>query len=148
MLLTLASAIYYMTVTYQQRYEAYVKDIAPKYEIRTELVEAIIDIESDWDETVESDGGAVGLMQIVPKWHIKRAEELLVDDFKEPYSNILIGCDYLAELIEKYGNETEALMVYNMGYKGAQLYESGTVSNYAKKVLNRAEELKEDNEDE
>jgi len=143
MLLTIANAIFFLNITYQQRYEAYVRDIAPKYEIRVELVEAVIETESHWDDELESKAGAAGLMQIIPKWHEDRMERLMIEDIKEPYSNILCGCDYLAELIDKYGSEAEALMVYNMGNKGAELYESGVVSQYANNILKRANELKE-----
>lgn len=144
MSLVIATTLFLLNLTYQDRYEAYVKDIAPKYELRVELVEALIETESHWDDETLSKSGAVGLMQIVPKWHEARMDRLLIEDIAEPYSNIMCGCDYLAELIDRYGNEAEALMVYNMGGKGAELYESGNVSKYASHILARANELKED----
>lgn len=143
----IASVIWFLNLTYQDRYEAYVRDIAPKYNLEVELVEAIIETESGWEAEAISKDGAVGLMQIVPKYQIKRMEALMVEDIAEPYSNILVGCDYLSELIDKFGNTTEALMFYNGGYKGQELYEKGIISGYAERILNRMEELKMDNYD-
>ena len=80
-----------------------------------------------WCETrfrnVNGDGGnSIGYMQIQPKWHKARMERLGVADLSDPLSNFRVGCDFLAELIDRYGNEEMALTCYNTGSPGKSSY--------------------------
>lgn len=80
-----------------------------------------------WCEThfqnVNGDGGnSIGYMQIQPKWHKARMEKLGVTDLSDPLSNFRVGCDFLAELIDKYGSEEMALTCYNTGSPGKSKY--------------------------
>ena len=125
----------------QQEYEEYCRSIAECFDIQPELVEAICFKESSWNPSALSDVNCIGLMQINQKYHKKRMEKYGVTDLYDPYSNILVGCDYLAELFEKYGDCYEVLMVYNEGTKGAKRFEKGIYSDYAKEVCELAEKL-------
>lgn len=85
-----------------------------------------------WCETrfqnVNGDGGnSIGYMQIQPKWHEARIKRLGVTDLSDPLSNFRVGCDFLAELIDKYDSEEMALTCYNTGSPGK--------SNYATRVI-------------
>lgn len=97
--------------------------------IQYELALAVV-----WQETnfrnITGDGGdSAGYMQVQQKWHQARMDRLGVADLNDPYGNFLVGCDYLAELIERYGSVEQALVAYNQGkFKG-------TVTEYAKSVL-------------
>lgn len=94
-------------------------------------------------------------MQISSAWHQERMERLGVTDLKNPFGNILVGVDYLAELAEAvHGNRTatpdaDVLAAYNYGYSGAvsKLWEYG-VHEYAynREIMERANELKEEAE--
>lgn len=93
---------------------------------------AIIEHESSGQADVEN-GGCKGLMQIYEKYHRDRMERLGVE--------ILVGCDYLAELFEKYeGDMSTVLMIYS-GKSDAltRTYENRT--EYAKSIMNRTVEL-------
>lgn len=122
-----------------------VKKVADQYNFCPELIMAIIEMESGGDPNAVSTSGCIGLMQIKPKFAKERMEKLEVADLYDPYSNILVGVDILSELAEKYDDLPTVLMAYNRGeYSGAvEQAESGECSNYAKKIMARAEELEE-----
>lgn len=117
-----------------------------KYGIDPAIVIAMIERESDFRPSLIGDkGNSYGLMQINKKWHLARMKRLGVTDLLNPYQNITVGIDYLAEMYE-YGKTIEwALMAYNGGPSYARkLTAKGVVSAYAKGVLERSEELKLD----
>lgn len=118
------------------------KEVCEDYDnVDPELVIAIIQKESEYIPDVEN-GGCVGLMQVSKKYHTGRAEELGVDDFLDPTGNIMIGVDYLSELIEEYDDVYLALMLYNMKWKSAfEMYNSGKISNYARTVVEQKNAL-------
>lgn len=105
--------------------------------IRYELALAVIWQETDF-RNVEGDGGeSHGYMQVQKKHHEERMERLGVTDLNDPYSNFLVGCDYLFELAEKDNGTEWMLMAYNGGPSYANdMAKAGTVSQYAKNVLN------------
>lgn len=124
----------------QSIYEGYCEEIAEMYGICPELLEAMCEQESHWDEKAFN-GSCKGLMQINVNYMTDRMSDLGVNDATDPYSNILLGADYINELAEKYGDPLEVLMVYNMGNRGSELYEDGIYSQYAQDILDRAWEL-------
>ena len=79
-----------------------------------------------WREThfqnLMGDGGdSYGYMQVQPKWHKDRMARLGVTDLLDPYSNFLVGCDFLAEILAKY-DLPNALTYYNSGSPGYNQY--------------------------
>lgn len=122
----------------------YVNDICMLYpNVEPELVRSIIYHESNFDPNAKN-GNCLGLMQVSSYWHKERAKKLGVKDFFDPYSNVLLGVDYLSELIKQYKDTTLVLMLYNMKHDVAfKLYSEGKISGYAKSVLKKAEEYKE-----
>ena len=108
------------------------------YNIAPELLEAIIWKESRFKpEVVSATGTCKGLMQINTGSHSKRMARLGVTDIFDVSGNILVGTDYLAELLQE--NDVDvAIMLYN-GDKRA--YEDGYQSSYVKKILNVSQAL-------
>lgn len=102
------------------------------------IVMAMIWKESRFNADSVGDGGnSMGLMQVQPRWHSKRMEKLGCDDLLDPHQNVVVGIDYLAESIRRYdGDVAKALVAYNQGHY------NGTVTAYAKSVLEKAEELR------
>lgn len=136
--------------TYDKRYSK--EDIVRKHinehisrysNLDVELVLAMAYKESSYNPNAKN-GDHYGLLQINPKWHKDRMARLGVDDLYNLSGNLLVGMDYLSELIDICGGRIElALMSYNMGCtKAKQLYDSGVVSKYAKSILSMREELK------
>jgi soluble lytic murein transglycosylase-like protein len=120
-------------------YEACV-EYGEEYGICPELLMAIAERESGGNPTAES-GGCSGLMQISAKWQKPRIESLGVEDIYDERSNILVATDYLSELFEEYGEVSLVLDKYNGNSKAEYNYNNGIISDYARKILIRSEEL-------
>ena len=87
----------------------------------------------------------IGLMQIQPRWHSERMEQLGCTDLYDPYQNVTVGISILAEKLAKYDSAGEALTAYNAGDYGAytHYFGKGIYANaYAEKILAYAEELR------
>lgn len=128
---------YYSTIPLDKELQNYIITKAHAHGIQPQIVMAMIERESDYNIACMGDGGdSYGLMQIQPKWHDKRMEKLGSTDLLDPYQNVTVGIDYLAELLDRYdGDMAKALVSYNQGHY------KGTVTAYAKGVLAMAEEL-------
>ena len=93
--------------------------------------------ESTYRPNAMGDGGnSYGLLQVQKKWHKKRMERLGCDDLLDPFQNVTVAVDYLAEQIKRYGGSVEkGLTAYNRGHY------PGKVTKYAKTVIAKAERL-------
>ena len=120
-------------------------EIGEKYGICPELIQAIVEKESNYNENAVSSHGAIGLMQVIPRWNQDRMDRLCITDLTDPYQNILCGTDLIAELADKYEDLYLVLMCYNQGeYGGAiEQWENGQYSDYAVSIVERAAELEE-----
>ena len=89
-----------------------VEHYAQVYEVPVELVESVIDVESNWNPSAVSPKGAVGLMQLMPG----TATQLGVPNAFDPQANVEGGTKYLRELLERYNFDlVKALAAYNAG---------------------------------
>lgn len=116
-------------------YDSYVYEITTTLypDVEPDLVRAIIFTESRYDaDAYNPNTGVIGLTQINPKWHTKRALSLGVEDLSDPYGNILVCCDILHDLYQKY-TKNYALDVYAGGYPYANVYD-GTLSPHTIKI--------------
>lgn len=120
--------------------QGYCVEIGEMYCVQPEILMAQIEAESSGDVNARN-GDCIGLMQISMKWHKVRAEHLKAYDMWNPYNNILIGCDYLAELLEEHGDIAYCLDIFNGNIQAKYNYENGIMSEYATKVLERSAEL-------
>ena len=108
-----------------------IDDIAVRSGVDPNIVKAIIMEESGGNPNAIGDNGeSIGLMQIQPKHHKKRMEELGIVSLFDPQENVILGCAILSDLYDKYGNYEDALSVYNSGNT-----EDGKA--YAERILNR-----------
>jgi soluble lytic murein transglycosylase-like protein len=104
------------------------------------LILAVMAIESRYNPVAESDMGAKGLMQVIPKFHQEKlldhgGEHALLD----PEVNIHVGAQILREYYRRFGDLETALQMY------AGAFDEPT-SQYAGKVLgekNRLEVLRQ-----
>lgn len=117
------------------------------YEFWPNIVLAMMDVECDFDTDAVSPNGAVGIMQVVERYHGDRMEILHCDNLFDPYQNIKVGMHYLAELWSEKQDICWVLMAYRHGRTDASLmYNSGIVDEYALEVLARAAELQREYE--
>lgn len=135
----------YFDVPLVDELQDYIFDICDEYGVDPELIVSMIFHESNYDSAVigENDSGySYGLMQIMPRWNYDRMERLGCLDLLNPYQNVRVGVDLLAEYIQKgYGIEW-ALMAYNGGpsYANRKAAE-GVVSAYATRIMDHAKTL-------
>lgn len=130
--------------------QAYLWSICREVGVDYYTVVALIERESKYKyNAVGDNGNSIGYMQIYSKWHTERMKELGVTDLYNPYENIKVGVDTLAEIQEKYLDSSGAncvLMVYNMGESTAkEFWEKGIYSTkYSREVLQRAQEIEQE----
>lgn len=90
-----------------QIHEQYYPDVDPYVAL------AVLEIESNYKPNLTSSAGAVGLMQWIPKWHAHRMAKFHLNDMWDPYTNIIVGMDYLNDLYLSARSWREALYGYN-----------------------------------
>ena len=101
------------------------------------LVLAIMEVESGYKWDAYCSEGSQGYMQVNVKWHEDRMDKLNVDNVENPYFNIMVAVDYLAELQGRFDTEAEVLTAYNYGVTGAykHVWNKGlTETEYSKAV--------------
>lgn len=124
----------------REKIDVYIRDISKQYKLDPGLISSIIYHESRFNPKART-GNCLGLMQVSTTWHKKRADKLNVEDFYDPYGNILLGTDYISELIDQYKDPALALMMYNMKHDDAlAMWKRGKISSYAKSVLAKAKQ--------
>lgn len=128
--------------------QQYCIEIGEEYGVCPELLMAMIETESSGNiNAISKDGGCHGLMQINIQYHWDRLrkvvgyDDVTIATFYSPRTNIEVAADYLVELAEEYGDISYVLDVYNGNSKAEYNYENGILSSYAKKILERSEEL-------
>lgn len=130
--------------------QVYTYCLSKDYGVDYPTVIALIERESSYKYSATGDGGASkGYMQVMEKWHKDRMERLGVVDLYNPYSNVRVGIDFLSEILQRYPDYNEALMVYNMGETGAKrLWNTGVYeTEYSKEITKRSQEIKQEIQD-
>ena len=115
--------------------DSYINEASVTYGIPTNIIQAQMQAESNFDQSAVSGAGAIGLMQLMPG----TAEELGVDP-NDPRQNVMGGVKYLKQMYDATGNWRDALIAYNEGLgawqEGHRYAESVA---YADKILNNLE---------
>jgi soluble lytic murein transglycosylase-like protein len=96
------------TTLYDDDIERYAHD----NDVRAELVRAVVQVESGFNQWAKSPKGAMGLMQLMPA----TMREFGVRDAYNSSENLRGGVAYLKQLLDRYdNNEVLALAAYNAG---------------------------------
>jgi len=77
------------------------------------LILAVIAVESRFNPIAESEQGAVGLMQIIPRFHMDKIAAVGVPSILLPEANIAIGAVILKDAIRRGGSDAAGLQLYN-----------------------------------
>ena len=107
-------------IRYPLRYGQIVRGHAKNYDLDPALVAAVIYQESKFRADAKSSSGAIGLMQLTPQTAEGIAirtggSRFQVSDLYNPEINVRYGSWYLRHLLDKYGDEKDALAAYNAG---------------------------------
>ena len=141
----------YTNIPLSARFQKYIDGKCKSYGISTNVVMGCIRTESNFQTQIMGDNGkAYGLMQVQKQWHKARMKKVGATDLLNPYDNVAVGIDYLAELYKIYnGNWHKALMAYNGGhaYCKRRLRMGLVNSPYSRRVMNYAEDFKKERND-
>lgn len=140
----------YTNIPLSARFQTYIDKKCKSYGISTNVVMGCIRTESNFQTQIMGDNGkAYGLMQVQKQWHKARMKKVGATDLLNPYENVDVGIDYLAELYGIYGNYHKALMAYNGGhaYCKRRLRMGLVNSPYSRRVMNYAEDFKKERND-
>lgn len=152
---------YVERIIYPESYDDLVFKYADEYDVPAELVFAIIKVESNFDRTVVSSAGAMGLMQMMPRtyeWLTSKLDEPCnVQDLFKPEISIKYGIYYLNYLRTRFDSWEKVIIAYNWGegnfmdHMDEHGYEEGDYDsipvtetrNYIKKVLHHWDKYNE-----
>lgn len=130
----------------EDRLQEYTFELCEENGLDYELVLAVMEKESHYNESEISKTDDYGLMQINEVNHEWLEDKLGISDFLDAEQNIRAGIYILAWLTGKYEDPNKVLMAYNNGESGAKkLWQEGiTSSRYSRAVIARADELREE----
>lgn len=128
--------ITYYNVPLPEELQEYIILLCEKEDVPVPLIMAMIEQESAFNAEVISQTNDYGLMQINEVNHQWLSDLYSVTDFLDPYQNVYCGVSLIGGYLKEYGNETQALMCYNMGEYGAsKLWDKGVNSSYYSRVV-------------
>ena len=121
--------------------QRYIIETCKEYQINPSIVIAMCFYESSFNaDAIGDNGECMGLMGISPRWCWPEMEKLNCPDMRDPYQNVTVGIDILAQKMAKYdGNPEMALMSYNAGDAGAHRlwFDKGIYSTtYSSNIMN------------
>lgn len=121
----------------EEKYVDIIERMSAKHGVPKELIQKMIEVESNFNPKVVSHAGAMGLMQLMPA----NVKEQGVKDPFSPADNIEGGVKEIAGYLKKYnGDLVLSLAAYNAGpgnvkkYGGVPPFKE--TQNYIKKILN------------
>jgi soluble lytic murein transglycosylase-like protein len=107
-----------------------------RYGIDPLLVVSVMAVESRFNPVAQSDGGAMGLMQVIPRFHAEKFDAEERSSVLDPRINIQVGVRILKEYIGRGGNELAGLQLYNGAPDDASFA-------YANRVLGERQSLQD-----
>lgn len=115
--------------------QKYIQGLCREYELPASVVFAVINEESGCDPDAKGDMvdgyyQSFGLMQIWASEHVDRCKELHAYNLLDPYANVRVGINYLAELVDYFDGDYEKALAF---------YNNDETGDYAYKILTQAE---------
>jgi soluble lytic murein transglycosylase-like protein len=105
-----------------------VEEAARTYDLNPELIDSVIQVESNYNPYAISPKGAQGLMQLMPE----TARRFGVKNVFDPKDNVEGGVKYLKFLEDTFQDDRLAIAAYNAGEKAVTKY--GDVPPYKETV--------------
>jgi soluble lytic murein transglycosylase-like protein len=131
----------------------HIQEAARAYGVDSHLLQAVVQVESNFDPSVVSRAGAIGLMQIMPATAagfigLQGTRSSLVQQLKDPAINVHAGALYLRSLMDTFAQRMDlALAAYNAGSgnvrkAGNRVPPNGETPRFVKKVTDLYTSLK------
>jgi soluble lytic murein transglycosylase-like protein len=128
-------------------------EAARAYGVDVHLLHAVVQVESNFDPSVVSRSGAIGLMQIMPATAagfigLQGTRASLAQQLKDPAINVHAGALYLRSLMDTFSHRLDlALAAYNAGSgnvrkAGNRVPPNGETPQFVKKVTTLYTSLK------
>ena len=105
-------------VAFREQLRRLAAETAKRHAVDPDLVEAVIQVESNYNPAAVSPKGAIGLMQLIPA----TARRFGVQNPFDPRENLEGGIQYLKYLQQLYGDDRLALAAYNAGEGAVDRY--------------------------
>jgi len=101
-------------------YDLLIHEAAGRHDVDSDLIRAIIMVESQFNPSARSKRGAKGLMQLMPV----TAGGLEVVDLLNPHENVHAGARYIKTLLDRFDGDVKlALAAYNAGPQSVIRYD-------------------------
>jgi hypothetical protein len=101
-------------------YDLIIHEAAGRHDVDSDLIRAIIMVESQFNPSARSKRGAKGLMQLMPV----TAGGLNVVDLLNPHENVHAGARYIKTLLDRFDGDVKlALAAYNAGPQSVIRYD-------------------------
>lgn len=107
-----------------QDYATLIFENANNHNVDPFLILSIMFVESTFKDEAKSNANAIGLMQVIYKWHKEKVEK--PHHLYDPKINVQVGTQIIREYMDRSKTEKEALLRYNGSL--------GKSDKYAKKV--------------
>jgi len=111
-----------------------------EFNIDLSLIVATAQTESKFDKHAISSGGALGLMQVIPSWHLARIKKAKEDvgtpEIFNIETNVYLGTAILKECIQNFKTVNKGLLCYNgsmskpTGYDEKVLHTKGNIEKF------------------
>jgi soluble lytic murein transglycosylase-like protein len=110
-----------------------------QYQLPPEIVVHLMKRESNFNTRAFSSVGAVGLMQIFPKWHKDKMEEMGIthEEVYDIDNNVRLGCWILRQYLDQTNSIDKALTKYVGGKHPT--YVTDILSGYTNEMIARVE---------
>lgn len=120
----------------------YCEIVGGEFDICPELLMALAERESQCDPSA-TNGSCKGLMQVNASCHRDRFAEAgwSYTEWSDPYKNMYVAADYLAELFDDYEDVGIVLGVYHGESGAVSRGKKGQLSSYVNQILERSEQL-------
>jgi len=139
-----ASTPYKRDIPLSDELQEYTYQTATEYGVNYDLMLAIMQTESQFQNVISDNGEDIGLCQI----NTINAEWLYTDygiyNLMDERQNIEACAIILSKLQEQFESENHVVMAYNLGASKAEKYiSSGKITEYTEKVYENMKEIKE-----
>jgi soluble lytic murein transglycosylase len=119
-------------------YDNLIRFYARKHGIDFKLAKSLVEVESSFNRYAVSNKNAIGLTQVVYKWHYKMCGLKTKHQLFNPHFSLDCGFKVLSFYIRQCNGIKKGLACYNAGQAGAR---KGLGYGYARKVLKIRREL-------